>query len=139
MTRVSFYVVQATGEIERLRVAVRLADKAFARGHRVYINTVNETQGRELDALLWTHRPESFLPHAICSDSEDEPIAIGWGREPRGHDDLLINLQLEIPSFFSRFHRVVEVVTQDERSLNALRRAWRFYRERGYQLEKHDL
>ena len=53
--------------------------------------------------------------------------------------DLLINLQLEIPGFFSRFRRVAEVVTQDASSLEALRRSWTFYKERGYQLEKHDL
>jgi len=34
---------------------------------------------------------------------------------------------------------VAEVVTQDPDSLAALRRSWTFYKERGYQLEKHDL
>ena len=68
-----------------------------------------------------------------------ETIAIGWGQDPEGHSDLLINLQLEIPAFFSRFQRVAEVVTQDTDSLAALRRSWTFYKERGYQLEKHDL
>ena len=60
-------------------------------------------------------------------------------RSPDTHNDLLINLQLEIPAFFSRFQRVAEVVTQDPESLAALRRSWTFYKERGYQLEKHDL
>lgn len=139
MTRVGFYVVQAAGEAQRLQVAARLADKAFQRGHRVYINAASEGQARELDELLWSFRPASFLPHALNGDADSELVAIGWGQEPQGHDDLLVNLQLEIPPFFSRFHRVAEVVTQDERSLEALRRSWRFYRERGYELEKHDL
>ncbi len=139
MTRVGFYVVQRAGDSQRLQVAARLADKAFSQGHRVYINACNEAQGQELDALLWSFRPESFLPHGLNGASESELIAIGWGQEPIGHDDLLINLQLEIPPFFSRFHRVAEVVTQDEPSLAALRQSWRFYKERGYQLEKHDL
>jgi DNA polymerase-3 subunit chi len=51
----------------------------------------------------------------------------------------LINLQLGIPDFFSRFQRVAEVVTQEPASLSALRESWKFYKERGYQLEKHDL
>lgn len=139
MTRVGFYVVQAAEQDQRLQVAARLADKAFQRGHRIFINAVDEAQARALDQLLWSFRPASFLPHALQGAEHSDQIAIGWGQDPLDHDDLLINLQLEIPAFFSRFQRVAEVVTQDPDSLEALRRSWTFYRERGYQLEKHDL
>lgn len=139
MTRVGFYVVQAAQQGQRLQVAVRLADKAFQRGHRIFINAVDEAQARALDELLWSFRPASFLPHGLYGQEHSDTIAIGWGQEPENHNDLLINLQLEIPAFFSRFARVAEVVTQDEASLAALRASWKFYKERGYQLEKHDL
>lgn len=139
MTRVGFYVVQAADQAQRLHVAVRLADKAFQRGHRIFINAADEAQARTLDELLWTYRPASFLPHGLHGQEQSEAIAIGWGQEPQDHNDLLINLQLGIPGFFSRFRRVAEVVTQDPASLDALRRSWTFYKERGYQLEKHDL
>ena len=65
MTRVGFYVVQSAGEDQRLQVAARLADKAFGRGHRIFINAVDEPQARRLDELLWSFRPASFLPHAL--------------------------------------------------------------------------
>jgi len=139
MTRVGFYVVQAAARQERLLVAARLADKAFARGHRIFINAADEDQARSLDELLWSFRPASFLPHGLLGEELADTIAIGWGQEPTRHNDLLINLQLGIPPFFSRFKRVAEVVTQDPDSLAALRRSWTFYKERGYQLEKHDL
>ena len=139
MTRVGFYVVQAQAPDERLRVAARLADKAFQRGHRIFINAADESQARQLDELLWSFRPGSFLPHALLVEKDADTVAIGWGQDPAGHNDLLINLQLEIPPFFSRFQRVAEVVTQDPRSLEALRRSWQLYKARGYALEKHDL
>jgi len=139
VTRVGFYVVQAADQAQRLHVVVRLADKAFQRGHRIFINAADEAQARTLDELLWTYRPASFLPHGLHGQEQSEAIAIGWGQEPQDHNDLLINLQLGIPGFFSRFRRVAEVVTQDPASLDALRRSWTFYKERGYQLEKHDL
>jgi len=139
VTRVGFYVVQSNDYGQRLHVAARLADKAFAQGHRIYINAPDENQARELDQLLWSFRPSSFLPHGLEGQEHSESIAIGWGQEPSSHNDLLINLDLEIPKFFSRFHRVAEVVTQDPNSLAALRKSWSFYKERGYQLEKHDL
>ncbi|MEH6636008.1 MAG: DNA polymerase III subunit chi [Halioglobus sp.] len=139
MTRVGFYVVQGAEQGQRLQVAVRLADKAFAQGHRIFINAVDEAQARSLDEMLWSYRPASFLPHGLHGQEHSDSIAIGWGQEPNDHNDLLINLQLDIPEFFSRFQRVAEVVTQDPTSLAALRKSWKFYKERGYQLEKHDL
>ena len=139
MTLVGFYVVQTSDPGQRLRVAARLADKAFQRGHRIFINATDEAQASELNELLWSFRPASFLPHGLHGQEHSETIAIGWGQEPNNHNDLLINLQLEIPSFFSRFARVAEVVTQEPDSLAALRKSWTFYKERGYQLEKHDL
>ena len=139
MTRVGFYVVQAAEPGQRLSVAVRLADKAFQQGHRIFINATDEAQARALDELMWSFRPSSFLPHGLHGQEHADTVAIGWGQEPHNHSDLLINLQLEIPSFFSRFQRVAEVVTQDPASLDALRASWTFYKERGYQLEKHDL
>jgi len=139
MTRVGFYVVQAADQAQRMQVAARLADKAFQQGHRIFINAVDESQARSLDELLWSFRPASFLPHGLHGQEHADSIAIGWGQEPENHNDLLINLQLNIPRFFSRFARVAEVVTQDPASLEALRASWKFYQERGYQLEKHDL
>ena len=139
MTLVGFYVVQAAGEQQRLTVAARLADKAFQRGHRIYINAGDEAQARHLDDLLWSFRPASFIPHALHGDEAGEPVTVGWGQDPETHNDLLINLQLQIPPFFSRFRRVAEVVTQDPDSLAALRESWKFYKGRGYQMEKHDL
>jgi len=139
MTLVGFYVMQTSDPGQRLRVAARLADKAFQRGHRIFINATDEAQATEINELLWSFRPASFLPHGLHGQEHCETIAIGWGQEPNNHNDLLINLQLEIPSFFSRFARVAEVVTQEPDSLAALRKSWTFYKERGYQLEKHDL
>ena len=139
MTLVGFYVVQTSDSGQRLQVAARLADKAFQRGHRIFIHATDEAQATELNELLWSFRPASFLPHGLHGQEHSESIAIGWGQEPDNHNDLLINLQLEIPSFFSRFARVAEVVTQEPDSLAALRKSWTFYKERGYQLEKHDL
>lgn len=139
MTLVGFYVVQNAAPGQRLQVAARLADKAFQRGHRIFINASDEAQARALDELLWTHRPTSFLPHGLHGQEYSDTIAIGWGQEPENHNDLLINLQLAIPAFFSRFQRVAEVVTQEPASLAALRESWKFYKARGYQLEKHDL
>ena len=66
MTRVGFYVVQVAEQNQRLQVAARLADKAFTRGHRIFINATDKGQAEALSELLWSFRPASFLPHGLC-------------------------------------------------------------------------
>lgn len=139
MTRIDFYVAASVGSDARLDIAARLADKAFGRGHRVFIQTGSPDLAEELDDYLWSFRPASFLPHALASEKPDADVVIGWAQDPAPHDDVLINLAPTAPAFFSRFERVAEVVTQDPESLDQLRAAWRFYRDRGYPLNKHDL
>lgn len=139
MTRVDFYVVSDAGPDAVLRVAARLTDKARASGHRLFIHAASEAQAEQLDQLLWSFRPGSFVPHARADQDPTEAVVIGWGQDPGEHNDVMINLAGEAPPFFSRFARVAEVVTADEQQREAQRAAWRFYRDRGYPLHKHDL
>ncbi len=50
-----------------------------------------------------------------------------------------VNLASEPPSYFSRFERLIEVVTGDEDDRASGRARWRFYRDRGYPIQTHDL
>lgn len=139
MTRVGFYIVENSDADSRVRLALRLCEKAHKRGHRIFINAESEQQARQLDEQLWTFRASSFLPHALISQDSGAQICIGWGQEPAGHDDLLINLTPRVPGFIGRFQRVAELVNQEPARLEALRASWRHYRERGYALEEHRL
>jgi DNA polymerase-3 subunit chi len=139
VTRVNFYVVADASSEARLQVAARLAEKAYRQGHSLFINAGSASEAEAIDELLWTFRPGSFIPHHPLTESLQGPVVVGWGQEPNNHDDVLINLALTPPAFFSRFQRVAEVVTQDTTALEAMREAWRFYKDRGYPLQKHDL
>lgn len=139
LTRVGFYIVENEDAGARLRLALRLTEKAHGQGHRIFINSEDQKQAQELDEQLWSFRPASFLPHALIDADEDTPISIGWGQEPVDHDDLLINLQTSVPNFVGRFRRVAELVNQEPVRLQALRESYRHYRDRGYALEEHRL
>ena len=93
----------------------------------------------KLDDYLWRFKASSFIPHCHATSDATERVALGFEDAPGSHNDVLVNLALAPPSFFARFERVAEVVTQDEDSLQALRDAWRYYKDRGYPLTKHDL
>ena len=141
MTRIDFYVLPEQGRSNREHLACRLTEKAYDRGHRIFIHTATREQAETLDTLLWTYRDESFLPHALCTDelADDSPIQIGHSEEPRGNCDVLINLSLEVPAFFSRFERVAELVGSGNDERQRAREAFRFYKDRGYPLDTHQL
>lgn len=143
--RVDFYIVNEHTENSRWLLACRLAEKAYNLQHRVYIHTLNEIQAQQLDDLLWTFRQNSFVPHALSSavDSSsliaDTPVLIGHQTNPSIDADVLINLGADIPAFFEKFTRVVELVDQDENILNQSRQRFRWYREQGYEPASHRL
>lgn len=139
MTNVDFYVVRDAAPSARLTIAAKLVEKASARGHSVFINAQDSDQAETLGKTLWSFRGSSFLPHSLNEEDPACSVCIGHDYTPAQHSDILINLALAPPAFFSRFNRVLEVVSQEPKALEALRNAWRFYKDRGYPLKKHDL
>ena len=139
MTRIDFYLLPQRDEQSRQLFACRLAEKEWQLDNRILIQTDNNEAGSALNALLWSFKTESFLPHATLPASQQTPVHIGWQEEPSSHHDLLINLSTNIPQFFSRFARVAEIVTQDEIQLDISRKLCRFYQERGYDIKINDM
>ena len=140
MTQVDFYLVQHG---QRESFVCRLVQKAFALGNDVFVHTASETDARMIDELLWTFQQGSFVPHEIVTEAtplrDDCPVLLGYGAEPQGRRSVLINLDHEVPVFFSRFERVLEVLGDDDAQRTAARTRYSFYRDRGYALEYHQL
>jgi len=143
MTQVDFYILNDAQPAALPVFTCRLTEKAYRQGHQVYIHTASDRQLRQLDDLLWTFRDGSFLPHRIHAagvDSDGEqPILLGHALEPEGPGDVLLNLAGEVPAFFSRFNRVAELVGGDDSQIAAARDRYRFYKDRGYSLNTHNL
>ncbi|MGD9387411.1 MAG: DNA polymerase III subunit chi [Gammaproteobacteria bacterium] len=145
MTRVDFYVLQAQAAQAREVFACRLAEKVWRLRHRVYLHAGSADAARKVDELLWTFRDGSFVPHALDADDLDEataertPVRIGAETEPHFEAELLINLDRQVPLFFSRFDRVAEIVGGDDDDKAAARERFRFYRDRGYTVETHQI
>ncbi len=137
MTRIDFYILERHPQHGRELLACRLAEKAVALGLRVHVHVADPAQGERLDALMWTYRDGSFLPHVIGDGSDAQtPVSIHHAAEPGVHE-VLINLADEVPVFFSRFERVAEVIDSRPEIRAQGRERFRFYRDRGYALETH--
>ncbi|MEN8107456.1 MAG: DNA polymerase III subunit chi [Pseudomonadota bacterium] len=141
MTRVDFYLLQNDNRNTCPLFACRLTEKAVKQGHHVFINTDSDRQLRQMDDLLWSFRGGSFLPHAIYADQADtiEPVLLGHAAEPGACNDVLINLSTEVPAWFGRFDRVVELIDGDATRRAAARQRYAFYKDRGYTLNTHEI
>lgn len=143
MTRVDFYVLEDDAEQAREHFACRLVEKAFRLKHTVYLHAASPAEARRLDGLLWTWSDRSFLPHVLAGPdlhadlAAATPVQIGAGNEPGFEAELMVNLDVAVPLFFSRFDRVAEIVGGSEGERTLARERFRFYRDRGYALETH--
>ena len=147
MTKVDFYVLPEDSTVTKEQLACKLADKAYQLQHQIYIHTNSIENAKVLDDLLWTFRAGSFIPHEIfdCSAQDRQsqtsvPVCIGYDAlAPTDQSDVLVNLTSEVPGFFSQFERVAEIVQGNPEQRALARERFRFYKDRGYELQTHEL
>jgi DNA polymerase-3 subunit chi len=144
VTQVDFYVVGSDSDNARLKLAVQICDKAMRENRHVLINATSETEAGQLDELLWTFIQGSFIPHRVVREPPNtpprEPVIIALHRQPVGERwDLLINLADTVPEFFSQYQRVAELVDGNPERREQSRERYRFYRDRGYPLNTHQV
>lgn len=141
MTRVDFYISPNPTPTARQTLACRIAEKAYLKQHQVYLLAPSADAAAQLDNLLWIFRAGSFIPHCQLADplAMASPVVIGHAEPPPDRSDVLINLCDEVPGFFSRFSRVAEIISGDEATRQKGRERFKYYRERGYSLESHEL
>jgi DNA polymerase-3 subunit chi len=60
------------------RVLPRICERVLEAGGRLLIVSADEGQRANLDRLLWSYTPESFLPHAQAGANDDslQPVLI---------------------------------------------------------------
>ena len=137
MTQIDFY----THVGNKLQVACRLAAKAYTQGMRVAVLCPDAATAQNFDRMLWSASPLAFVPHCHAGHplAVRTPIVFDHQDVAPSHDDVLLNLRDEWPAVFSRFQRLVEIVSQDDADLANARARFRFYRDRGYEIRSHNL
>ena len=116
-------------------------EKAYKLGKQIYIHTESAEQMQQMDDLLWKFREGSFIPHHDQDHTPriKTPVTIGYSKDIDLEADVLVNLGQDIPSFFSQFERVAELVNEDPDFKSQARDRYTFYRDRGYELNTHKL
>ena len=126
MTEVLFYQLQRQ-PIEK--VLPILLEKSLERGWRVAVQSSSEERIEALDALLWTYRDDSFLPHGTYKESTaaDQPIllTVNADNSNRAAVRFLIDGS-PMPTDAALYDRVVLLFDgEDPDALEDARRRWR--------------
>ena len=138
MTRVDFYLLSNN---DPNAVICRLIDKAYQRGHRVFVFADTIQNAQRIDEALWTFRDDSFIPHLMQNEGPEPPPPVQLGcEEPSRHfSDILVNISGKIPTWYKRFQRVLEIVPGEETAKVASRERYREYRAAQCELQTHSI
>jgi len=137
LTQIDFYF-----HVEnKLHTACALSAKACAQGLRVLAFCADPEASRKFSRTLWTTPATGFVPHCAPEDrlAAVTPVIVDHDGTRLPHDQVLLNLRPDWPPFFSRFQRLIEIVSLDEEDRRLARERYKFYRDRGYEIRNHDL
>ena len=141
MTKANFYVLKQDTEQARQLLACRLAEQQFKQGQRICILTDTAEAAQELDQLLWTFTPESFVPHALANDgvAADVAVTINHGNAAPPGTTCILNLGSDAPLHQPTLAAIAEFVLNDDESKARSRARWNLYKQLGYELQHHQL
>jgi DNA polymerase III subunit chi len=137
MTQIDFYF----NVTDKYKLAASLSQKAQVQASRMFLYTPDEAATKHAEAMLWSFQQTSFVAHCRSRHvlAAETSIIVDHESEVLVHDDVLLNLCPDYPSFFSRFRRLIDVVGHEETDKAAGRERYRFYRDRGYEIRQHDM
>ncbi len=109
-----------------------LLEKCLQRGWRALVRGGNSERLDHLDAVLWTYRDDSFLPHARDGEPKRHPVWLtSEGGNPNAAQILFLIDGAE-PGDISGFERACLVFDgRDEAALETARSRWKMAKETG--------
>jgi DNA polymerase III subunit chi len=127
-----FYHLQGRGLESALPA---LLERSLERGWRVVVQSGSEERVAALDALLWTYRDDSFLPHGVAADRDaaGHPILLTAGDERSNGASVRFLIDgAGLPEDAESYERLVLMFDGgDEGAVAAARAQWREAQERG--------
>lgn len=130
------------GEPARLRLACRIAEKAYLAKQKVLVLCDDAEVLRRFDELLWTFGDGSFVPHDTVTAAGapcDTPVALTTGALPADHTDVLVNLGNAVPASFEKFARVAEFLDARPEVRAAGRDRFKIYRGKSIEPQTHSV
>jgi DNA polymerase-3 subunit chi len=125
VTEILFYHLESQ-PLER--VLPQLLEKTLERGWRAVVETASAERAAALDALLWTWRDDSFLPHAIAGDETDleQPVLIATDEANANGANVRFFVDRAVPQSGEGYERLVYLFSgHDPDAVTEARTAWK--------------
>ncbi len=137
MTAISFYHLTTT-PLER--ALPKLLERAYSGGYRIVLAAESDARVEQINQLLWTYDPASFLPHGSSNEQnpQAQPILLSTYAEPansqEGSESLLVITDgRKIGQ--ENFSRVLDVFDgNDPQATAAARTRWSEYKNAGHEI-----
>jgi len=142
MPEISFYILSSDSLPERDLFACKLLEKVYRSGNFGYVLVDDSQQSNHMDALLWTFRPGSFIPHQLYIGEQPNPtdkILIGMLPAPTPWQQTVINLSANCPANFADCGRILEILDNSEAAKTLGRARYRHYQQAGLDITTHKM
>lgn len=126
-----FYHLERSGLDQ---VLPELLEKTLARGWRAKVRCADRDRVETLDAMLWTYRDDSFLPHGLASEplAERQPILLDAADGNLNGADALFVVDGETGPLEGYQRCVVIFDGRDDGDLAAARGLWKRCKAAGH-------
>jgi len=125
MSEVLFYHLEGQ-PLERVLPA--LLEKTVERGWRAVVETSSRERATAIDALLWSYRDDSFLPHGIAGDDTDpdQPVLIAMDAGNANAANVRFFVDRAVPQSGEGYERIVYLFSgHDPDAVSEARVAWK--------------
>ncbi|MDH3236180.1 MAG: DNA polymerase III subunit chi [Alphaproteobacteria bacterium] len=132
MTEIGFYHLQRT-PLER--ALPKLLEKVLEAGKRAVVVAGSDERVESLNGVLWTYRPDGFLPHGSAKDgnAEAQPVWLATAPENPNNAGILILTDGATTQSFDGFERCLEMFDgNDDAAVAAARERWTAYKAAGH-------
>ena len=139
-TAVFYLIDKPRFRADPLLLVCALVKKAWVARQPTLVLAADAAQAEVLDQKLWEFDDDSFIPHQIVGEAEDDEVTAVLIVPPGASTPdrpLVINLREDCAS--GTFDRVLEVVPAEEGARLGSRRRWSEYKARGITPSKHDM
>ncbi|SEL96388.1 MULTISPECIES: DNA polymerase III subunit chi [unclassified Acinetobacter] len=135
MSKISFYLFEKSPE-RQVQSACRLCRKILRHPAKIWIHCPELSIQNELDDLLWSFDPQSFLTHGI--DDQSAAICIS-SKLPETQEWIVFNFHIHALEDPSRFSHIIEIIENNEAAKEIGREKYKTYRKLGISPQTHKL
>ena len=127
MTQISFYLFEKSNA-RQVESACRLTRKILNQHATIWWYCTDSNLQIELDELLWTFDPQSFIPHGI--DDIESSVCIS-AQLPPSHDWIIFNFNHHALEQIQNIRHIIEIVENNESAKQIGREKFKMYRQFG--------